>query len=182
MTDPYGYATVGVDPGASGALAIIDYARGWLLDVVDMPYVTERVGKRNVRMVVPETIEAWLSVRCEEHGPLVAAVERVGSMPGQGVTSTFNFGASYGKVLGVLAGLRIPTTVYRPAVWKEMMGLSSNKGESLALARRLWPDRANWFLRAKDDGRAEAALIAWFHRALRLGGPTGLDLHLRQSR
>lgn len=158
-------SVLGIDPGAStGALAIVQSGR--LLEVVDMPHEWRKAGKRRAAHVdrsrVAELIAEWQ----ERYRPLVAAVEQVGAMPKQGVTSTFNFGLGYGVVLGVLAGRGIEATLYRPAVWKRAMGLSRSKAHSLHRASTLWLDKAVYFRRKKDDGRAEAALLAWYHDAI----------------
>jgi crossover junction endodeoxyribonuclease RuvC len=89
----------------------------------------------------------------------MVAIEEVGAMPGQGVTSMFNFGYSAGILAGVCAGLRMPMTFYRPAVWKRAAGVPADKGAARQMAQRLWPGSRD-FDRVKDDGRAEAALLA----------------------
>ena len=89
----------------------------------------------------------------------VAVVEEVGAMPGQGVTSMFNFGYSAGIIAGVVAGLQLPIVMYRPAVWKRQAGVPADKGAARQMAQRYWPG-SRAFDRVKDDGRAEAALLA----------------------
>jgi crossover junction endodeoxyribonuclease RuvC len=93
------------------------------------------------------------------HGT-TAVVEQVGAMPGQGVSSMFAFGQAYGMVLGVLAGLYIPVRTVTPASWKRAMKLNTGKDAARAEAARRWPQQAGEFRRVKDDGKAEAALIA----------------------
>ena len=83
-------------------------------------------------------------------------------MPGQGVVSTFNFGYNAGILLGVLEAHRLTVLKVKPNVWKCNMGLDRNKNTSIALAKKKFPDYSSYFKRAKDDGRAEAALIAWY--------------------
>ena len=80
-------------------------------------------------------------------------------MPGQGVTSMFNFGYSAGVLAGVCAGLMIPVVLYRPAVWKRAASVPADKGAARQMAQRYWPGCRD-FDRVKDDGRAEAALLA----------------------
>ena len=94
----------------------------------------------------------------------VAWVEDVHSMPGQGVASTFKFGRSVGVVEGALSALGIPIRWVSPAKWKKAMGLPADKGAARRRAIELWPDHAHLFARVKDDGRAEAALIAEYGR------------------
>ena len=97
----------------------------------------------------------------EEHDDLIkiVAIEEVGAMPGQGVTSMFNFGYSAGILAGVCAGLKLPVSLYRPAVWKRAAGVPADKGGARQMAQRFWPGCRD-FDRVKDDGRAEAALLA----------------------
>ncbi|NDC04371.1 MAG: hypothetical protein EBZ81_15760 [Betaproteobacteria bacterium] len=94
----------------------------------------------------------------------VAVVEQVNAMPGQGVSSMFSFGQAYGVVLGVLAGLSIPATAVTPAIWKKALKLNSGKDAARAKAAQLWPSHAGEFKRVKDDGRAEAALLAYYRK------------------
>jgi crossover junction endodeoxyribonuclease RuvC len=161
MTNYHGSLWVGIDPGLAGAVAVID-RDGRLLEVADMPALSDG-GKRRVDPagLVAVLMGAVGQIR-------MATVERVHSMPKQGVASAFSFGASYGVVLGVLAALRVPYQLVTPQRWKrEMMdGQGKEKAASRMVARRLWPDHADLFARVKDDGRAEAALIAeWGRRS-----------------
>ena len=83
-------------------------------------------------------------------------------MPGQGVTSMFSFGRSLGILEGTLAGLDIPYTLVTPQVWKKAMGANASKDGAREMAMRLWPSKSELFKRKKDDGRAEAALLALY--------------------
>lgn len=139
---------LGVDPGASGAIAALELD-GSLAWVHDMPHHDGIVAPALVADLFHGT------------GSFDAAwVEDVHSMPKQGVSSSFKFGRAHGTVLGVLGALRIPIHLVSPARWKKAMGLSRDKGASRRRAIELWPDHAQAFARVKDDGRAEAALIA----------------------
>ncbi len=89
-----------------------------------------------------------------------AYIEQVGAMPGQGVSSMFAFGEAFGLAKGVLAGLGIPVQSVPPARWKRALGLNSGKDAARAKAAATWPQQAGEFKRVKDDGKAEAALIA----------------------
>lgn len=148
---------IGVDPGASGAVAILELD-GQLVQVFDMPVVEVIAGGKAKRRVSPEMLASEL--RLYNVHTTTAVVEQVGAMPGQGVTSMFAFGQSFGMVLGVLAGLAIPTTTVSPATWKKALKLNAGKDGARAKAAQLWPGHASEFKRVKDDGRAEAALIA----------------------
>lgn len=141
------FCILGIDPGASGALGIYYPEASELIAVEDMPVVDG------------ETDFVTLAQRIATIAPDVAFIEHVGSMPGQGVASTFKFGASFGIALGIVAALKIPMHLARPQKWKKHFGLSSDKEKSRALALRYWPG-TDAFARKKDEGRAEAALIA----------------------
>jgi hypothetical protein len=141
---------LGVDPGKSGALAFLD-SDGRLIDVVDMP---DAKGA---------ALGALVRVALEDHAPhrvISAWVEEVHAMPRQGVSSTFTFGAGYGAVLGALGALGVPTHGVTPAAWKRGQRVTADKASSRQRAVELWPEAAGRFARVRDDGRAEAALIA----------------------
>lgn len=154
--------TIGVDPGLSGAVAIL--ADGRFVDVIDMP--TAGRGKAGRQTVNSATLAAYLREHVSAHpgATVLAAVEAVGSMPGQGVSSTFRFGESCGAVAGVLAALRIPVVRPAPAVWKRSFALiGSEKDASRGAAIDRFPDAP--LSRKRDHGRAEALLIAaWAYR------------------
>lgn len=149
---------IGIDPGAAGAVAILE--AGKLVQVFDMPVVEVQVGGKAKRRVAPEILASEL--RLYNVSDTVAVVEQVGAMPGQGVASMFAFGQAYGLVLGVLAGLWIPTTTVTPTTWKKALKLNAGKDGARAKAAQLWPAQANEFKRVKDDGRAEASLLAYW--------------------
>lgn len=140
---------LGVDPGLKGALALWD-TRSDKLTIRDMPVAAGAVSPQ------------LLSWELRELGPELAWVEQVHSMPKQGVSSTFKFGASYGMVLGVLAALEVRAILVPPSQWKGSLHLSRDKDASRGLAIRLFPKHAGLFSRVKDEGRAEAALVAYY--------------------
>ena len=152
---------IGIDPGASGAVAIVT-AAGELVHVFDMPAVEVKIGGKNKRRVSPEMLASELKLYADQGA--TAYVEHVSAMPGQGVTSMFAFGEAFGLARGVLAGLRVPTYTVPPAVWKRALQVNAGKDGSRAKAAQLWPSQAGEFKRIKDDGRAEAALIAEWGR------------------
>jgi crossover junction endodeoxyribonuclease RuvC len=139
---------LGIDPGATGGLALLD-PDGELTAVHDMPYLDGSVSAPLVAAIIRDT-----------DAITAAYVERAQAMPRQGIASTFKYGTGYGVLLGVLGALHIPTTTVRPTEWKRTAGLSADKGASRRRAIELWPAQAETFARVKDDGRAEAALIA----------------------
>lgn len=147
---------IGVDPGAAGAIAILE-TNGKLVHVFDMPAVEVVTGGKAKRRVSPEMLAAELRLYADQGA--VAYVEQVGAMPGQGVSSMFAFGQAFGIVLGVMAGLAIPTQTVTPGKWKKDMKLNTGKDAARAKAAQVWPGQAGEFKRVKDDGKAEAALI-----------------------
>jgi crossover junction endodeoxyribonuclease RuvC len=148
-----------VDPGAGGALAFLDTDLN-ALAVHDMPTAAITTVTRTLRRQVSE---AWLVDIIRGHHPVDCAwIERVHALPKQGVTSSFNFGLSYGMIRGVLSGLAVPFQLVTPNEWKKHFRLSASKSEARLIASRLFPHNAGFFTRVKDDGRAEAALLALF--------------------
>lgn len=139
---------IGVDPGATGAVAALD-DHGNLLWVEDLPYADGAV----LAPVLADLVLAG-------NGPRVAWVERAQSYPRQGIASAFRYGTGYGVILGTLGALAIPLQTVAPSEWKRHARLTADKAASRRRACELWPGHAERFARAKDDGRAEACLIA----------------------
>ncbi|CAB5238740.1 hypothetical protein UFOVP375_22 [uncultured Caudovirales phage] len=147
----------GIDPGLSGAIAFLDVTRGEL-KIFDMPsLVVERNGKAKREISAP-MIAAILA----NHRPDVAFVERVGAMPGQGLSSTWSFAFGTGQIVGVLAALEIETHWVAPRVWITAAGVRGGKDAGRMRAAELFPKHAAEFARAKDNGRSDASLIAWY--------------------
>lgn len=149
---------VGIDPGASGAIAFFDPKAG-TLDVHDMPVMEiERSGKtkREISAVLLANIlhDDW------NHN--IVWIEKVGAMPGQGVSSMFQFGRGVGMIEGVIAAEGLSLNYVTPQAWQKAVGVRGGKDGSRLRAVELFPKYANLFARKKDDGRAEAALIAWY--------------------
>lgn len=145
--------TIGVDPGLNGAIALIN-EHGYLIDVYDMPVAGAAVSAQLLA-----DAENWADHTT--YGTVV--LEDVHAMPKQGVTSSFGFGRSKGVVEGVFAGARRPIVYVSPSTWKRDLRLGKDKGVCRQRAVELWPTKAALFARVKDDGRAEAALIAHWH-------------------
>jgi crossover junction endodeoxyribonuclease RuvC len=151
---------IGIDPGISGAIAVFE--DGVLICVVDMPTLKIASGKTMKSHISAVSLMDILDggyPRNEAH----IVVEKVGAMPGQGVTSMFNFGRSAGIIEGVVAALRMPHTYVTPATWTKAVGRAAGKDASRMRAMELFPAKADLFKRAKDDGRADAALIAYWY-------------------
>lgn len=157
MTEPT--HILGVDPGLSGALCLFHISTKRIVQIWDMPVKDGRVDPEGVALIVD-------LARSTAEGRVHAVVENVSSMPRQ--AGAFNFGRSAGVVHGVLGALGVPMELISPNVWKGAVGLrrlpnetqQQNKARSRTLATKLWPEMAASFKRVKDDGRAEAALLA----------------------
>ncbi|UGA37931.1 hypothetical protein JOS77_29010 [Chromobacterium haemolyticum] len=147
---------LGIDPGINGAIAVLDGDS--LVEVHDMPVVELKSGKTTKRSVSP----AMLANIMRQYPGAHVVVEKVGAMPGQGVSSMFNFGKSAGIVEGVCAGLGLPVSFVTPQQWQKRASRRDGKDGSRARAAELFPSQAGLFARVKDDGRAEAVLIAKF--------------------
>lgn len=148
---------LGIDPGAAGAIASLD-GDGRLVTVADMPTVPVKVGKTERRRVSASLLRDLLAADAD--AVTMVVVERVGGMTGQSASASFTFGYGAGMVEGVIAALRLPLVMVTPQAWKRSAGIASDKGAAREAAMRLWPGQAGLFARVKDDGRAEAALIA----------------------
>ncbi len=154
--------TIGVDPGLSGAIALVD-SYGLLVAVHDMPVLAGNVSPQLLADVFVNEVHAGRQLDDTTYGPVV--IEDVHSMPKQGVASSFKFGRSKGVVEGFFAGAGLPIRYVAPSKWKRDLGLTADKGICRQRALELWPEQTAAFVRVKDDGRAEAALIAyWFIR------------------
>jgi Holliday junction resolvasome RuvABC endonuclease subunit len=142
---------LGIDPGAKGAFAWVS-SDGHLIEVADMPFVEVR-GK-------PRVSAQGVAHILRKREVSLVAIEGVGAMPKQGVASSFAFGYAAGILEGVASGAGIPVQITQASVWKRKAGLSADKGAARQTAIRYWPGAADQFKRVKDDGRAEAALLA----------------------
>jgi hypothetical protein len=148
---------IGIDIGVRGALAVLS-ADGDLLEVADMPTLDDGPkGRPAVNApLLAELVYRWHAGH--------AFVELVGSRPGEGAVGAFAFGRSRGVVEGVLGACGVPATHLTPPTWKRLVGIPAGKDGAKDAARseaiRRWPAQAGLFARVKDDGRAEAALIA----------------------
>ncbi|WMT85592.1 hypothetical protein NO932_11700 [Pelagibacterium sp. 26DY04] len=152
---------VGFDPGVSGAIAVLD-ASGALIDIHDMPvFQTEKKVAGKAKKKSHLNVHAVGNFVRPFAGSL-AVIERVASRPGEGSVSSFTFGFGAGALHGIAGAFEMRIENPTPAQWKKHFRLSSDKGAARQLATRRWPDKASWFTRAKDDGRAEAALIALY--------------------
>ena len=148
---------LGVDPGHSGALAFFTPTAG-SLEIVDMPTVEVKRGAKNKTEISPQMLAALIRSR----HPSIAVLERVGAMPGQGTASMFQFGRGVGMIEGGLAALQIPIEYVTPQAWQKAVGARDGKDGNRQRAAELFPAYAGLFVLKKWDGRADAALMAWW--------------------
>ena len=153
---------IGIDPGISGSICFFE--DGKILDVVEMPTMTE--GKKNKRQVNGSQIYNEISKRINkiEKQKIRVVIEQVSAMPGQGVTSMFNFGQSFGILKGICSAMQIPMYFVRPAKWKKYFGLiNSEKDASRTRAIEMFPYFSSELSKKKDSNKADAILIASFY-------------------
>jgi crossover junction endodeoxyribonuclease RuvC len=152
---------IGIDPGISGSICfLID---GRILDVVEMPTMTE--GKKNKKQVNGSQIYNEIKERTEkiDKNDIKVVIEQVSAMPGQGVTSMFNFGQSFGILKGICSAMQLPMYFVRPAKWKKYFNLiNSEKDASRTKAIEIFPYFSSNLAKKKDSNKADAILIASF--------------------
>ena len=153
---------IGIDPGISGSICFLD--NGKILDVIEMPVMTD--GKKNKKQVNGSQVYNEISKRLKqfEKNQIRVVIEHVSAMPGQGVTSVFNFGQSFGILKGVCTAMQLPMYFVRPAKWKKYFNLlNSEKDASRARAIEIFPYFSSQLSRKKDSNKADAILIASFY-------------------
>ena len=153
---------IGIDPGISGSICFFEDGR--ILDVVEMPTMTE--GKKNKKQVNGSQIynEIFNRIKQRDKKEIKVIIEQVSAMPGQGVTSMFNFGQSYGILKGICSAMRLPMYFVRPAKWKKYFNLiNSEKDASRTRAIEIFPYFSSQLSRKKDSNKADAILIASFY-------------------
>lgn len=144
---------IGIDPGNEGAIAVLDDGR--FVTVYDMPLMAN--GKK--QQINPYALSSVLATANRIDVETAVVLEKVGAMPGQGVTSMFNFGMGYGAIQGVVAALGMQLRLVTPQAWKKRAGLlRREKDQARTLAQQLYPSAP--LARKKDVGRADAILIA----------------------
>ncbi len=154
---------IGIDPGLSGGIAILDNLK--IFDLFDMPIMSE--GKKNKNQLN----SAQLVNIIKKHivsGNTFVIVEQVSAMPGQGVTSMFNFGQTFGSIKGICAALNLPIFYVRPAKWKKHFELiNSSKDASRTKVIEMYPSISHRLSKKKDVNKADAILIARYFRDCR---------------
>ena len=154
----------GIDPGISGAISI--FKNNKFVEVLDMPTMID--GKKNKRQVNGAQFAHIIKEYSNGYdGEMSVIVEQVNAMPGQGVTSMFNFGQSFGVVKGVCAALNIPIYFVRPLKWKKYFDLvKTHKDASRTKAIQIYPHISDKISRKKDSNKADAILIASYFKDL----------------
>tara|TARA_Y100000590_G_scaffold214874_1_gene243578 strand:+ start:2912 stop:3391 length:480 start_codon:yes stop_codon:yes gene_type:complete len=148
---------IGIDPGVSGAISILENKR--VIDVFEMPTMID--GKKNKKQVNGSQVTNIFRDKLKENKEIIVVVEHVNAMPGQGVTSMFNFGQSFGVIKGICSALRLPIYFVRPTKWKKYFNLiKTNKDASRTKAIEVYPDISAQLSRKKDSNKADAILIA----------------------
>ena len=153
---------IGIDPGISGSICFFE--DGKILDVIEMPTMIE--GKKNKRQVNGAQIYNEISTKISEieKKNIRVIIEQVSAMPGQGVTSMFNFGQSFGILKGICSAMQLPMYFVRPAKWKKYFGLiKSEKDASRTKAIEMFPYFSSQLSKKKDSNKADAILIASFY-------------------
>jgi len=148
---------IGVDPGISGAISVLENKK--ILEIHDTPTMID--GKKNKKQINGAQISNIIKKNIITNKEIVVVVEHVNAMPGQGVTSMFNFGQSFGVIKGICAALSLPIYFVRPSKWKKHFNLiNTNKDASRTKAIELYPNSSDDLARKKDSNRADAILIA----------------------
>ena len=153
---------IGIDPGISGSICF--FQDGKIMDVVEMPIMTD--GKKNKKQVNGSQIFNEISLRIKniDKKDIKVVIEQVSAMPGQGVTSMFNFGQSFGILKGICSAMQLPMYFVRPAKWKKYFNLiNSEKDASRTRAIEIFPYFSSELSRKKDSNKADAILMANFY-------------------
>ena len=150
---------IGIDPGISGALCFMEH--GKIIDVIDMPSMAD--GKKNKKQVNGSQVFNEISMYIKDKNPndVKVIIEHVSAMPGQGVTSMFNFGQSFGILKGICSAMNLPMYFVRPVKWKKYFSLiNASKDASRTKAIEIFPYFSVNLSKKKDANKADAILIA----------------------
>ena len=151
---------IGIDPGLSGAIAILEDNK--VLQIFDMPVMAE--GKKNKRQLNSSQLVNIIKENIYEDEETIVVVEQVNAMPGQGVTSMFNFGQTFGAIKGVCAALKLPIFFVRPSKWKKHFELiNSSKDASRTKVIEMYPTLSGQLAKKRDVNKSDAILIAKFY-------------------
>ena len=155
---------IGIDPGLNGAIALLEDNK--VKEIFDVPVMPE--GKKNKRQLNSAQLVKMLKDIISENEEIIVVVENVSAMPGQGVTSMFNFGQTFGAIKGICAALGLPIFFVRPAKWKKHFDLiNSSKDASRTKAIEMYPSISDQLSKKKDVNKSDAILIARFYSETR---------------
>ena len=152
---------IGIDPGISGSICFFE--DGKVIDIIEMPSMAE--GKKNKKQVNGSQIYNEINSRIKKLNKqeIKVVIEQVSAMPGQGVTSMFNFGQSFGVLKGICSAMELPMYFIRPAKWKKYFNLiNSEKDASRTKAIQIFPYISSQLSKKKDSNKADAILLASF--------------------
>ena len=156
---------IGIDPGLSGAIAVLEDVK--VLSLFEMPVMAE--GKKNKRQLNSAQLVNIIKENTNGDEEVAVIVEQVNAMPGQGVTSMFNFGQTFGAIKGVCAALGLPIFFVRPSKWKKHFELiNSSKDASRTKVIEMYPSFSKQLSKKKDVNKSDAILIARFFAETRL--------------
>ena len=155
---------IGIDPGLSGGIAILDDKK--VIELFDMPVMPD--GKKNKRQLNSALLVKLIKDNIKNLEDTVMVVEQVNAMPGQGVTSMFNFGQTFGAIKGICAAIGLPIFFVRPAKWKKYFELiNSSKDSSRTKVIEMYPSISEQLSKKKDVNKSDAILIARFYSETR---------------
>ena len=150
---------IGIDPGLSGAIAILESNK--IINIFDIPVMSE--GKKNKRQLNSALLVKMIKDNINSNEEVSVVVEQVNAMPGQGVTSMFNFGQTFGAIKGICAALELPIFFVRPSKWKKYFELiNSSKDSSRTKVIEMYPKLSHQLSKKKDVNKSDAILIARF--------------------
>ena len=152
---------IGIDPGISGAICFFE--EGQVKEIIDMPTMAE--GKKNKRQINGQQIYNEIYSRIDKISKknITVVIEQVSAMPGQGVTSMFNFGQSFGVLKGICSAMQLSMRFVRPTKWKKYYGLiKAEKDASRTKVIEIFPYISSQLSKKKDSNKADAILIASF--------------------
>ena len=158
---------IGIDPGISGAICFFE--NGQVKEIINMPVMAD--GKKNKRQINgPQTYNEILKrINNYPKKDIIVVIEQVSAMPGQGVTSMFNFGQSFGVIKGICSAMQLSMFFIRPAKWKKYFGLiKTEKDASRTKVIEMYPSISNQLSKKKDVNKSDAILIARFYNETRL--------------
>ena len=152
---------IGIDPGISGAICFFE--DGQIKEIIDMPVMAD--GKKNKRQINGPQIYNEILIRINkfQKKDIIVVIEQVSAMPGQGVTSMFNLGQSFGLIKGICFAMELPIFYVRPTKWKKYFDLiNSAKDASRTKVIEMFPQISHLLSKKKDANKADAILIASF--------------------